>query len=145
MKKRFIVLILVVLAIAIGGVYYGYSYEEKPDTNIKPVEVPESGNVQVDSLEILTLESWPLQIQVVAKGDTSDGCTSVVEKENTLIEDTFYVTLDYDRDPEAFCIQVITPYEKSIPLNVYGLDKGEYKVNVNGVETSFILEQDNKL
>ena len=40
------------------------------------------------------------------------------------------------------CATVLTPFEFQAPFNVGGLDAGTYKVTVNDVETSFILEGD---
>ena len=39
--------------------------------------------------------------------------------------------------------QAIVPYEKVVPLNVYGLKAGTYDVNINSVTDSFELSSDN--
>ncbi len=41
------------------------------------------------------------------------------------------------------CTQAIVPYEKVVPLDVYGLKAGTYDVNVNTVTDSFELSTDN--
>jgi inhibitor of cysteine peptidase len=41
------------------------------------------------------------------------------------------------------CTQAIVPYEKVVPLDVYGLKAGTYDVNVNTVTDSFELSIDN--
>ena len=144
MQKRYIILILIILAILIQGVYYGFSYKKTlNDADI--LTKPEPGTTIVDDIDILVLESFPLQINAVVSGNVPDGCTTVFEKEITFIDKTFYVVLNNDRNPEDMCIQVITPYEKNIALNVYNFKAGEYFVDINGVVKSFTLDQDNIL
>jgi inhibitor of cysteine peptidase len=54
------------------------------------------------------------------------------------------VSITTFRSPGA-CIQIIAPFEETIPLEVYGLPAGTYTVNVNGVQGTFSLEVDNIL
>jgi len=144
MQKRYIILILIILAILAQGIYNGFSYKESA-SDINILTKPEPGNAIVDNIDILVLESFPLQINAVVSGNVPDGCTTVFEKEITFIDKTFYVVLDNSRNPEDMCIQVITPYEKNIALNVYNFKAGEYFVDINGVVKSFTLDQDNIL
>jgi len=144
MQKRYIILILIILAILAQGIYNGFSYKESA-SDINILTKPEPGNAIVDNIDILVLESFPLQINAVVSGNVPDGCTTVFEKEIALIDKTFYVVLNNDRNPEDMCIQVITPYEKNIALNVYNFKAGEYFVDINGVVKSFTLDQDNIL
>ena len=144
MQKRYIILILIILAILAQGIYNGFSYKESA-SDINILTKPEPGNAIVDNIDILVLESFPLQINAVVSGNVPDGCTTVFEKEIALIDKTFYVVLNNDRNPEDMCIQVITPYEKNIALNIYNFKAGEYFVDVNGVVKSFVLDQDNIL
>jgi len=46
---------------------------------------------------------------------------------------------------QEVCIQVIAPFEETIPLEVYGLPAGTYTFEVNGVQGTFNLEMDNML
>ena len=144
MQKRYIILILIILAILAQGIYNGFSYKESA-SDINILTKPEPGNAIVDNIDILVLESFPLQINAVVSGNVPDGCTTVFEKEIALIDKTFYVVLDNSRNPDDICIQVITPYEKNIALNIYNFKAGEYFVDVNGVVKSFVLDQDNIL
>jgi len=54
------------------------------------------------------------------------------------------VSITTFRSPGA-CIQIIAPFEETIPLEVYGLSAGTYMVEVNGVQGTFDLEIDNIL
>jgi hypothetical protein len=102
-----------------------------------------SGEASVESIEILILESFPVQINVVAEGYLSDACTEIDEITEKLQGNTFSVTITTARPADAVCAQVITEFEEVISLDVLGLPAGTYTVDVNGVTDSFELEMDN--
>ena len=106
--------------------------------------LPTIGLASVDEIDILILESFPVQINVIAKGYLPDPCTEISEILQEKEGDTFFITIKTYRSPGA-CIQVITPFEEIIPLDVYGLPAGSYIVEVNGVQGIFDLEIDNIL
>ena len=104
--------------------------------------LPTIGLASVDEIEILILESFPVQINVIARGNLPDPCTEISEVLQEREDDTFFITIKTYRSP-GFCIQVLAPFEEIIPLEVYGLPAGTYIVNVNGVQGTFDLEVDN--
>jgi len=104
--------------------------------------LPTIGLASVDEIEILILESFPVQINVIARGNLPDPCTEVSEVLQEREGDTFFITIKTYRSP-GFCIQVLAPFEETIPLEVYGLPAGTYTVDVNGVQATFDLEVDN--
>jgi inhibitor of cysteine peptidase len=55
---------------------------------------------------------------------------------------TSFITIKTYRSP-GFCIQVLAPFEETIPLEVYGLLANTYTVDVNGVQGTFDIEVDN--
>ena len=101
------------------------------------------GNAVVESTEIMVLESFPVQIHVIAKGYLPDGCTEIDRAEAKRDGNTFTVTITTKRPKDMMCTQAIVPYEKRVPLDVYGLKAGTYDVNVNTVTDSFELSSDN--
>ncbi|TGC07889.1 hypothetical protein [Methanolobus halotolerans] len=99
----------------------------------------------VEEVEVMVLESFPVQVRAVATGYHPDGCTEI-DEDNTTIErdgNTFNVNLRTIRPRDAICTQALVPFEQTIDLDVYGLEKGIYTVNVNGVEETFELTADN--
>ena len=106
--------------------------------------LPTIGLAPVDEIDILILESFPVQINVIARGNLPDPCTEISEVLQEREGNTFFVTIKTYRPP-GFCIQVIAPFEEIIPLEVYGLPAGTYTVDVNGVQDTFDLEVDNIL
>ena len=106
--------------------------------------LPITGLAPVDEIDILILEIFPVQINVITSGNLPDPCTEISEVIKEREGDTFFITIKTYRSP-GFCIQVIAPFEEIIPLEVYGLPAGTYTVDVNGVQATFDLEVDNIL
>jgi len=97
----------------------------------------------VNDIEIMLLESFPVQVNVVARGEHPDSCTEV-EKVTTRREgNIFLITITTSRPADAICAQVITPFEEVIALDAVGLKAGVYTVDVNGARDAFVLQTDN--
>jgi inhibitor of cysteine peptidase len=103
------------------------------------------GEAVVESIEIMILESFPVQVRVVASGYLPDACTQLGEITTTREGKTFEVTIATIRPADKACAAVVVDFQETIPLDVYGLEAGEYTVIVNGVSDTFRLEMDNKL
>ncbi len=103
------------------------------------------GTAVVENIEILILESFPVQIHVIAKGYLPDGCTEIGDITKNMDGNTFTVTVETIRPADMMCTEAIVPYEKSIPLDVYGLKAGTYNVLVNSASGSFELTMDNSI
>jgi hypothetical protein len=105
----------------------------------------EPGEAVVESVDILTLESFPVQIRAEVEGYLPDGCSTLGDPVVRREGDVFIVTLPATRPADALCTTVIQPFAESVALDVYGLAAGTYGVIVNDVETSFTLATDNVL
>ncbi|WP_406662333.1 hypothetical protein V7O66_06415 [Methanolobus sp. ZRKC3] len=105
------------------------------------------GTAVVEDVEILILESFPVQIHAVATGYLPDGCTEIDDGsiEIELNDNTFDVTIETIRPKDMACTEAIVPFEQKVVLDVYGLEKGVYTVNINGIESSFELATDNSI
>ncbi|MFO7664366.1 MAG: hypothetical protein R6X18_17480, partial [Chloroflexota bacterium] len=106
---------------------------------------PVRGQAQVDEVEVLILESFPVQVSVIARGELPDSCTRIDEIISQRAEDTFRVAITTLRQPDTVCTQVIVPFEQTIALDVAGLPAGTNTVSVNGVPATFTLDVDNVL
>jgi inhibitor of cysteine peptidase len=107
-----------------------------------PTEAPagpvESGLLQVGSVEVLILESFPVQVNVVVRGTLSDACTELGEIAQARSDNAIEVTITTVRDPLAICAQVLAPVEVTISLTG-DFPPGEYTVTVNGVTEAFTV------
>lgn len=91
------------------------------------------GNVYLDSAQLLILESQPPQIRLALAGNLPDPChrlrvrAAAPDEENRIRVEVYSLA-----DPTAVCIQVLQPFQASIPLPLEGLPPGHYTVWVNG-------------
>ena len=100
--------------------------------------------VLVESIEILVMESFPLQVSVAVNGIKSVPCTDLLDAAVSYSDNTFTVVLaETVLGPAESCIAITDPFETSVPLDVYGLPAGTYTVDVNGVKTEFTFDMDN--
>jgi inhibitor of cysteine peptidase len=120
------------------------------DPTATPTEPATTGEFQygqaiINSVDLLTLESFPVQIHAVVRGDLPDGCTEIDEITSERQGNTFVVTITTRRPLDVACTLALVPFEEPIPLEVNGLTAGDYTVNVNGVTNTFNLPVDNIL
>jgi hypothetical protein len=98
--------------------------------------VPEDANlirevVYLDSVDLLTMESFPLQFSLVFKGNLPTPChhlriaANQPDNENKIVLDVYSVL-----EPNTSCIEVLEPFEVNFPLGDY--PQGQYTVWVNG-------------
>jgi hypothetical protein len=89
------------------------------------------GAVYLDSVELLTLESFPLQFTLALKGNLPTPCDQLrveinpPDAGNKVIVDVYSVI-----DPAVMCIQVLAPFEANVPLGSF--PQGKYTLWVNG-------------
>lgn len=103
------------------------------------------GTATVETIQVMTLESFPVQIHVVAQGYLPDSCTEIDKIKTEREGNNFNINISTKRPKDAMCTQVIVPFNETITLDVQGLKAGNYTVNVNGVKGSFELAVDNIL
>jgi len=103
------------------------------------------GLAEVNKIEINILESFPVRVNVIARGNLYDSCTKIKNVTIAQEENLFSITITTSRPADSVCAQVITPFEEVIELDVVGLKAGIYVVEVNGVTDTFELQVDNVL
>jgi hypothetical protein len=101
------------------------------------------GKAYVESVEVMLLESFPLQVRVAIGGQLSDACTTLGEPAARRDGDTFHVELPTYR-ADGMCAQVLVPFATSLALDVEGLPKGTYAVVAGDQRATFTFERDNR-
>lgn len=89
------------------------------------------GEAFIESAEILTLESYPLQFMLNLKGNLPTPCNQLriaVNPPNT--ENKVEVTVYSVIDPNKMCVQALAPFEVNFSLGSF--PTGSYSVWVNG-------------
>lgn len=108
---------------------------EEPLNSYAPVNGDEGlqrGEADIDSQEILILESFPPQFRLQMTGALPTPChqlRAVVHEPND--QNEIHVEIYSVVDPNTTCIQVLEAFEASIPLGS-NLEAGSYTVFVNG-------------
>jgi hypothetical protein len=113
-----------------------------PTPTEPPLTVIE-GEAQIDSIDILILESFPVQVNALLNGSLADSCTSLAETEITMEGNTFTIVIGTTRPSDAVCAQVIETFEQSVSLDVLGLSAGDYTVHAGSATATFNLAIDN--
>jgi len=89
------------------------------------------GPVYVDSTDLLLLESYPVQVRLQVSGALPTPCHALKwEVIGPDPDGRIDVVLYSVADPELACIQVLEPFETSIPLGAF--ESGSYTVSLNG-------------
>jgi len=141
--------LLTIPKVSIGSDNYVYNVEMKlTSTNsfellrYLDVELEQAAKANVESIDILILESFPVQVHVIAKGNLANGCEQIDQTYTEISENTYTITITTKSEGEV-CTQALVPFENNIPLEVNGLKAGTYDVIANGVTASFTLDIDN--
>jgi inhibitor of cysteine peptidase len=119
---------------------------------VRPSPTPEpapgkviKGEPAVESLDVLILESFPVQVHAVVRGSLADGCTTLDPATTTRQGNLFRIQLTTQRPADVMCTEALVPFEEVVALDVGGLPAGEYTVDANGVQATFVLAVDNVL
>jgi hypothetical protein len=105
--------------------------------------LPNQGLAVVNSLQVVTLETFPVQVQAVVGGNLSNSCTSVTGVNVQQQGVTFVLDVQTAFNDTGACAQVLVPFSQTAALNVLGLAAGTYTVLAGGMSQTFILAVDN--
>ena len=121
---------------------------------VEETETPPAGdgeytygqNAIVDSVEVMLLESFPLQAQVRVSGNLPDGCTELDEISVEQEGQEFILTITTRRPTgDVMCTQALVPFEEVVDLDIRGLEAGTYTVIAQEEQTTFTLDVDNTI
>ena len=147
-KHFFISILTLLLAIGITACTGGSSPTPLPEPTVEtavpptpatdlPTAVPTESSEESTNLEPI-IETTDLSqsetgiVRLSVTGQLRDACTTLVDSEQTIdiATNTFQVRLITERDDEAVCAQVLTPFEEMITLQTAELPAGQYTVMV---------------
>ena len=93
------------------------------------------GPIYVDEVELVMLESFPVQVRLILRGSLPNPCSSFAwEVEEPDSEGRIAVQAYSLQEPDLACIQVLEPMEESIPLGAF--TRGNFSVWLNGERVS---------
>ena len=124
--------------------YLDVQLADNGDGTLSVVGGEQQNLVSVDTVDILIMESFPVQVSASVSGNLSVPCVELLPAAVARKENVFTVVLaESVLGPAESCIAVIEPFTESVSLDVLGLSAGTYTVVVNGVEAEFTLDTDN--
>ena len=95
------------------------------------------GEAFVNESQILVLESFPPQFMLLIGGALPTPCHELrVEISDPDEQNRIYIEVYSVSEPAEICVQVLEPFDESVPLK--GFPSGEYSVWVNGEEVGEI-------
>jgi inhibitor of cysteine peptidase len=93
------------------------------------------GPIYVDEVELVMMESFPVQVRLILRGSLPNPCSSfaweVVEPDS---QGRIAVQAYSLQEADLACIQVLEPMEESIPLGAF--TQGNFSVWLNGERVS---------
>jgi hypothetical protein len=104
---------------------------------------PLDDTIVVDRVEVVILESFPVQVQAIVHGTLPDACAFIQQAEQVRRDNVFEVTLTPAWQANARCAPDRTPFEHTVPLDVVGLPAGTYVVEAHGARGTFALSTPN--
>jgi len=93
----------------------------------------------VESIEVLVLESDPVQVEAVVRGQLPDACSFIERTEVLRAGNTFRIRMTAARQPNQRCAPMLTPFEQVVPLVVPNPATGTYTVQIGEMVEEFTL------
>lgn len=122
------------------------SAEETETPTGKDGEYRYGQNAIVESLDVILMESFPVQAKVRVSGNLPDGCTELHEISVEQQGKEFILTLTTRRPTgDIACTQALVPFEEVVDLDIQGLEAGTYTVIAQDKSTTFTLDVDNAI
>ncbi|MGE5224667.1 MAG: hypothetical protein ACM3PY_19700 [Omnitrophica WOR_2 bacterium] len=95
---------------------------------------------QVDRVTVEVNPS-PLQANAIVHGELTEACARLGEIRQSYQRRQFLIQVSATSPIDRGCIQITTPFEEKVPLDIASLPAGRYTVVVNGVVSdTFTLE-----
>jgi len=101
-------------------------------------------NVLVDQIDLLVMESFPVQVAAIVRGNLPNGCVVLDGISAVRTDEGFAIEVKAHNEGD-FCTQSLVPFEERVTLDVLGLPAGTYTVRAGEVSGEFTLAVDNRL
>jgi hypothetical protein len=92
--------------------------------------------VQIIGVQVLIMESFPVQVMAHVVGIVPDSCTTL--QQPAVNRDRSTIQIDGVRPSGVLCTQVVRQFEGNIPLGPF--QPGDYTLQVNDVTTPFHID-----
>jgi len=99
----------------------------------------------LEEVEVVILESEPVQVNAIFQGQLPDGCVTIERIDQGRNRDTFWVTIVTARQVETPCQAESQSFGEGVHLDTVGLPSGVYTVtatSANSVSENFSLSEE---
>lgn len=103
-------------------------------------------NAAIESVDIVLLESFPVQVNAIIKGTLPNDCAVIKQVNQGKSGNQFDIAIATIMEGGAMCAEQPQPFEQVVSLDVVGLPAGSYTVtasSANSVSNNFALTVDN--
>ncbi len=138
-----VLLLMVNLLTWLGACLPSGGSSEIATPTVAATAVPQRTPATVEAIEILQVDTFPVEVSVIASGHFPDECTNIDQIRQDRRGGTFVVAIDSVQYGGSVCPENRIPFEESIELDLIGLPAGIYVVDVNGLQGTFKLQRDN--
>jgi inhibitor of cysteine peptidase len=105
-----------------------------PPSQSKPEQL-----AMIDSVEVLILESFPVQYNAIIQGNFRNGCESI-DTVSQITANQKITVLVGTKSTGEFCTQALVPFSETITLNTKDLIQGQVTLEVNGLISTFNIQ-----
>lgn len=91
------------------------------------------GNVYINNIDIVIMESYPIQVALTIDGELSTPCNEFVSSvSDPNANNEIHIELYSVSDPDEICIQVLEPISVNVSIPMGEAPDGIYTIWVNG-------------
>ncbi|NLX11916.1 MAG: hypothetical protein GXY36_19895 [Chloroflexi bacterium] len=112
--------------------------DSTPEIGAGGEAVPFRSPTVIEDIEVVVMESMPMQVSLTVTGYQPDGCELPVQIEQRREGNDIYVEIYREMDPAMACPMTIVAYNETIPLEG-GFEPGEYTFHVNDYRETITL------
>ena len=114
----------------------------QPTEPAAPQTVHNGADARAEEIDLIMMESFPVQMSTIVRGSMPDGCCILDEIKVEREGNNFVLQFISHREGD-FCTEAEVSFEKNVFLDVYGLSAGTYRVVTDTVTAEWTFEVDN--
>lgn len=80
-------------------------------------------------------------VSVRVQGTLADPCTRINQVNQSVSSTVIELQIEVAHNPDEICAQMLEPFDETYPIDIAGLQPGEYTVSVRGVTATLVLTQ----
>jgi inhibitor of cysteine peptidase len=137
------------LLLFLAGMLFACSPETEIETpqprNESTEPVARREPAKVEAVEIRLFETLPVQVRVTIRGQLPDSCTNIDQISQSRNGREIRISVETISYSDPSCAVTRVEFEETVIVDITNLPAGHYVIDVNGLNGTFTLEEDNIL